>query len=229
MSCESDRTVQNKAGYFLLYSVLILSYVPRSTSNVPRSDAVRILLFNGVCGVPDRLTRSCPLTIQHAQVTADQVDFPVLVSYNATANNETNLPDELMQTGNGNAAQADGETSVSLSMLPGPCLCITRLSSSPRTRPSRTPGPRSGSGSRSCPRRWTRPFTSGITPRPRRRRLWPAICSGGARGVDWLRGSLSSTRRYEPHRQQQHRSGQRHAINNSAGAGCREDGRGGLL
>ncbi len=57
---------------------------------------------------PTGWTRSCALTVQKAKVPADQVNFPVLVSYMATAASETNLPDEIMQTGNGNAAQADG-------------------------------------------------------------------------------------------------------------------------
>jgi len=52
--------------------------------------------------------RSCPLTIPSGQVTADLVDFPVLVGYNATTAGETNLPDEMMRTGDANAAQADG-------------------------------------------------------------------------------------------------------------------------
>ena len=57
---------------------------------------------------PTGWSRSCAITVQHAQVTADQVDFPILVSYRATSNNETNLPDEMIQTGNQNAAQDNG-------------------------------------------------------------------------------------------------------------------------
>lgn len=58
-------------------------------------------------GFPNVWTRQCPLTIQHAKVTADQVNFPVLVGYNCVGN-ETNLPDEMIQTGNQYAAQSDG-------------------------------------------------------------------------------------------------------------------------
>lgn len=52
-------------------------------------------------------SRSCAIIIDHTKVGANLIDFPVLVSYKATAGNETDLPDEMMQTGNTNAAQSD--------------------------------------------------------------------------------------------------------------------------
>lgn len=57
---------------------------------------------------PTGWQRSCALTVQKAKVPADQVDFPVLVSYNATSASATNLPDEMVQTGSGSEAQSDG-------------------------------------------------------------------------------------------------------------------------
>jgi hypothetical protein len=68
-----------------------------------------ILFASSACAAfPVGWSGRCPITVQHAQVAGDQADFPVLVSYRVTANNEMNLPDEMMQTGNPNAAQSDG-------------------------------------------------------------------------------------------------------------------------
>ena len=49
----------------------------------------------------------CALTIDKTKVAADQTGFPVLIGYNSVAT-ETNLPDEMITTGNSHAAQSDG-------------------------------------------------------------------------------------------------------------------------
>ena len=57
---------------------------------------------------PTGWSRRCLLTIDKTYVSAsNQTDFPVLVSYRASGS-ATNLPDEMIQTGHANAAQADG-------------------------------------------------------------------------------------------------------------------------
>jgi hypothetical protein len=51
--------------------------------------------------------RKCALTIQHAQVTADQTSFPALLAYNAVGT-ETNLPGEMLDSSSPNKAKSDG-------------------------------------------------------------------------------------------------------------------------
>ena len=57
---------------------------------------------------PSGWTRSCALTINHTKVPATQSGFPALIAYNLTTDNATNLPTEMLTTGNTYAAQSNG-------------------------------------------------------------------------------------------------------------------------
>ena len=57
---------------------------------------------------PTGWTRKCALTVNHTKVPSTQTSFPALIGFNITPSTESCLPIEMMQTGSGYTAQADG-------------------------------------------------------------------------------------------------------------------------
>jgi hypothetical protein len=57
---------------------------------------------------PNGWSRQCALTVQGSNLPGNLSSFPALIGYNVTSDSATNLPGEMLQTGNANAAQSTG-------------------------------------------------------------------------------------------------------------------------